>query len=763
MTDISALEAYAGQLSEAASRSNAASVKNHAYIHTDDQSDVDTESGPVPSIAKQARLSREKTAVLETDLAHPSDVARGAAKIARGIQVVSSIAALRALKKNTPSKNASVVGYYVPGDGGGGDYYLDVTDTTSADDGGVVIVAADGGRWKYVMSQTLTFRTWGAKGDGLSPIEDTIAIDKALAYSYNTARSTHGLMGWGWQQVNIFPSPGHYIYSGAGSDVPSTRSFILTAVPNTVTITITSDVYLINCKGLVLNTYVSGVNTIGGKGMIRQEGVATNVTGHHVFKNFRCDDYSVCAISNESVDQPYFKFKNLQLMGKATGGTIGIAIGGYLDGSHFEDIEFLRNKYHLKMGPRLSGNALVERCDFISWTPGFVEADVWFVPNAETVASSGQGIVFTDNKFGPENVSTINPRFLIADELPGDSRGSRHHSTANSVGHVSGFSIIQNQIASASGVMTAPMIRSYTPNFRGLHFGPNEYFGSPWTYLCEFMCPELVDSSSDYTIKTWDIDLAGANTNGILGTPPFARLTNHKMGIARSPHGVMLTAPETMLTNNSLGDDAKYKPLARMPDTSVISVSPGASKEPILDVYGKSNKAARVTLIAAQVAHNANVTFNSANVTQGQMAWVELDLKKSDVRGLASVLVRVASYATNGVALSRRIYLESSWETIRIPFIFPKTASLSTWQLTVSAESVHFVAGVTDTFDVGRKFVYHGKQPVNTGHLMSLGSGAWDGAHIVMGTWHIWVTAAGVWRKKNGDPTSENDGTVFGA
>ena len=68
MTDISALEAYAGQLSEAAARANAASGKQHVYVHGDDQTDVATESGPVPSLAKQARLSLEITAVLQQRL-----------------------------------------------------------------------------------------------------------------------------------------------------------------------------------------------------------------------------------------------------------------------------------------------------------------------------------------------------------------------------------------------------------------------------------------------------------------------------------------------------------------------------------------------------------------------------------------------------------------------------------------------------------------------------------------------------------------------
>ena len=71
MTDVSALEAYVGQIAEAAVKSGAASGKQHEYIHGDDQADVLTESGFVPTIAKQARLSAEGTAGLEGKLADP--------------------------------------------------------------------------------------------------------------------------------------------------------------------------------------------------------------------------------------------------------------------------------------------------------------------------------------------------------------------------------------------------------------------------------------------------------------------------------------------------------------------------------------------------------------------------------------------------------------------------------------------------------------------------------------------------------------------
>ncbi|WP_237886014.1 sialate O-acetylesterase [Pseudomonas sp. PGPR40] len=90
MTDIAALESYAGELSEAAQRSQAASVKQHQYIHNDAMTDVVTEAGFVPSLAKQARLHAE---------AIPNAVAELSGQMADG-RVHDSEAAGRALMAN---------------------------------------------------------------------------------------------------------------------------------------------------------------------------------------------------------------------------------------------------------------------------------------------------------------------------------------------------------------------------------------------------------------------------------------------------------------------------------------------------------------------------------------------------------------------------------------------------------------------------------------------------------------------------------------
>lgn len=68
MTDISALEAYAGDLSEAAAKSKAASKLQHDYINGDENTDVPTESGPLPALLKQARLYRESLPEAVADL-----------------------------------------------------------------------------------------------------------------------------------------------------------------------------------------------------------------------------------------------------------------------------------------------------------------------------------------------------------------------------------------------------------------------------------------------------------------------------------------------------------------------------------------------------------------------------------------------------------------------------------------------------------------------------------------------------------------------
>lgn len=121
-------------------------------------------------------------APLRGDLANTADPLKGAAMIGRGLQVVNSIAELRALVVSSASKHAATTGYYAIGDGGGGSYWYDSTDTVTADNGGSVIVATDGGRWKLLYQDHVTTAQFGAKLDG-SSTDDVPFIQAALTWA----------------------------------------------------------------------------------------------------------------------------------------------------------------------------------------------------------------------------------------------------------------------------------------------------------------------------------------------------------------------------------------------------------------------------------------------------------------------------------------------------------------------------------------------------------------------------------------------------
>lgn len=69
MSDLESVQAYAGTLSEAAQRSEAASRLQHQFVHGDVDTEIVTESGLLPSLAKW----RQEQRVIETKLADPED------------------------------------------------------------------------------------------------------------------------------------------------------------------------------------------------------------------------------------------------------------------------------------------------------------------------------------------------------------------------------------------------------------------------------------------------------------------------------------------------------------------------------------------------------------------------------------------------------------------------------------------------------------------------------------------------------------------
>lgn len=69
MSDIESLQTYAGQLAEAAAQAKDSAGKQHEYINGSATADVITESGPVPSLAKQAVQGQAKVTAALSEVA----------------------------------------------------------------------------------------------------------------------------------------------------------------------------------------------------------------------------------------------------------------------------------------------------------------------------------------------------------------------------------------------------------------------------------------------------------------------------------------------------------------------------------------------------------------------------------------------------------------------------------------------------------------------------------------------------------------------
>jgi hypothetical protein len=88
VTDISALEASAGMLSEAAQLSRAAAEKQRDYVESDSSTVIQTEGGPVPSLARQALLADQKIDLALQDVAAQMAGAMTYASVAAGLAAV---------------------------------------------------------------------------------------------------------------------------------------------------------------------------------------------------------------------------------------------------------------------------------------------------------------------------------------------------------------------------------------------------------------------------------------------------------------------------------------------------------------------------------------------------------------------------------------------------------------------------------------------------------------------------------------------------
>lgn len=178
MTDISALEAYAGLLSEAAQRSDAVSKLQHRFMHGDVDEVIQTESGPLPSLAKW----RQDLALLETLLA---DSSKGVRMVTGATVNLGALVDLRAWKGRRAGDTAAIQSFgsgwamnaLYPFPSGGGEFVWDATSTAAVIVGMVEQVTGEAvGRWKRKFSGAVHVTWTGAIPDGLTKCSAAVQI-----------------------------------------------------------------------------------------------------------------------------------------------------------------------------------------------------------------------------------------------------------------------------------------------------------------------------------------------------------------------------------------------------------------------------------------------------------------------------------------------------------------------------------------------------------------------------------------------------------
>lgn len=582
-------------------------------------------------------------------------------------------------------------------------------------------------------------------------------ISKMVADAMRTGHYVAGIGDsyWAHPQDGVFLPGG--VYEAADIELIGNKSpfpaLVLWAIPGTVVIRIPSDRYLFQTSQRMSRIWVFGITFAGGKGVLNHSFTGTNVDGIFSFERCVFDNYNECAIANSARDQPYLRVRDCTFMAAKGASTIGIAWGGFADGTIIEGNAFLRNRYHLKLGPSFGGSVHVLRNDFLRWDTEspFISA-IWLVPQSQPNtfgANSGWGTQIVGNKFGNENMEAEDVRILIANEREGETRATRahseHFSTGGRDGGYLGGVTIRDCLVACNAATRSPFMRSWIAEVRNFAYADNRHIGGGHTYLCEFMGPR----GGDYTNLNWTVTLDPAG-NELQGSPFAVGVSNAPVGPIHDPAGVLGTVEEAILASTG-GDEASFVLLGAAEWPEAFSTYMGTRVVPDLDHAGH----ARAALVHVP-GPNVGVSVALNGVIGGRLSWATLELKRAAQRSVTSVRVHIRDVRINKDARIVRYVLPPEWRRIRIPFTMPADADAGAWQLVIAADD--WQNDGADSFCVAHAFVHHGREPMRDGHLRTLGDGKWNGPHLIMGTTHIWEHEGRLRLKSGAPPSSENDG-----
>lgn len=548
-----------------------------------------------------------------------------------------------------------------------------------------------------------------ASGDGA----DFGQIFRRIAASLSAAPT--GKWDYAQYQNGATIEPG--IYDAGGFTQTGGAVRLVARIPGTVIIRIPAGQYFLTISGNVNEITVDGLSFVGGKGAFLLTNPQYNVSLAQSFTRNLFFNYTEAAIANAAIDHPYLVARDNVFMGAPGSPTIGIAWGGY--GPYLiEHNHFLRNAYHLAIGPRLGGDIKVIYNDFISFGGTATKADIWIKPNNTDAygVNSGAGSLIAHNKFGNENQNPAAPRILIADEDPasGSNRATRQPSDADkATSFVSGFEISGNLIASNYGV-SAPFLLSNISELRQLIWRDNRFVGSGHSYLVYFANPRggagFADTNSDFQLTNADVT-AGSIVAQHFSNAGFAALRDYAGFFPGDVNAV------------------EVWPVSDDPGLALLGTDLAAGAR---EVFGSARMVAAAgprgagdyALVTLADLHAGVAMPLSGAPAAGGPVFVELALKAAGAHGLAWVRIELGNAATGQTALVRRVPVPSTIGRFLSPAYLPPSTRPDAWQLRVFAENPQ--PGVADAFVTGGWVVNLGAGRMGLGAARALccGGGA---------------------------------------
>jgi hypothetical protein len=292
--------------------------------------------------------------------------------------------------------------------------------------------------------------------------------------------------------------------------------------------------------------------------------------------------------------------------------------------------------------------------------------------------------------------------------------------------------------------MTSPVIKSFTPLVNALECTRNYFGGGIHTYLCEFVSPPGYSGLTGPSDPKWTVDLGSFSI-------PFSRdISNRAVGVTLDPMSMMPGARSALLHPSS-SDDFGFIPLLsidRGRDSFVeLSAATGSAA-------GEGNAGDSVP-VGGRPKPVLDEELDS--VMSGRASWLDLDVRSMDNSAPSIFTVSIVHRDTRVLALRRRIRVDTEWRRMRIPFVFPESGSAAGWRVVVRPN------GLSPACAISLARIYHGNAPAASDNVRTLGSGSWDGGHLVLGDHHLWVDGQGELRIKTGVPTSDRDGYQVGS